>query len=134
MTKPRPITLVAWDGSEEARRALLHTAHNLSRGRELAVVNVVPLTSIGAQPASVSDASRENQRALLRQASTLLAPLGIQPRLIEAVGDPIVEISDTATRLGADTIVVGRTRRHRLHRKLADRLVRSGQTDVLVVP
>jgi hypothetical protein len=30
--------------------------------------------------------------------------------------------------------VVGRSRRHRLHRKLADRLVRAGRADVLVVP
>jgi nucleotide-binding universal stress UspA family protein len=103
-------------------------------GRRVAVVNVAPVRSVGARLETVPEDARADQRKLLETAAVVLAQAGVQAELVAATGDPAVEIPGVAARLGAETIVVGRSRRHRLHRKLADRLVRAGRADVLVVP
>jgi nucleotide-binding universal stress UspA family protein len=128
------VVLIAWDGSEQARRALVHTARVVGPGRRVAVVNVAPVRSVGARLETVPEDARADQRKLLETAAVVLAQAGVQAELVAATGDPAVEIPGVAARLGAETIVVGRSRRHRLHRKLADRLVRAGRADVLVVP
>jgi nucleotide-binding universal stress UspA family protein len=130
----RGLVLVAWDGSDQARRALLHTVRVVGPGQEVAVINVVPARAVGARLETVSDEELAEQRSSLEHAATLLAGEGVRARLIAASGDPAFEIPAAAARLGADTVVVGRSRRRRLHRKIADRLVRGGRTDVLVVP
>jgi nucleotide-binding universal stress UspA family protein len=98
------------------------------------VINVAPARAVGARLETISEEARSEQQASLEYAGALLAGEGVRARLIAASGDPSFEISEAAARLGAETIVVGRSRRRRLHRKIADRLVRGGRTDVLVVP
>ena len=122
--------LVAWDGSETGRRALLHAAR---RGGRVAVVNVVRAQSIGSRLQTVSDEARAEQQAVLEQAAVLLAQAGVQAELIAATGDPVTEIQAAAKRVHADTVVVGRSGRRGLHTRVADRLVRRGGPDVLVV-
>jgi nucleotide-binding universal stress UspA family protein len=125
--------LVAWDGSETGRRALLHAARVVGRGGRVAVVNVVRAQSIGSRLQTVSDEARAEQQAVLEQAAVLLAQSGVQAELVAATGDPVTEIEAAAKRFHADTVVVGRSGRRGLHAGVADRLVRRGGPDVLVV-
>jgi nucleotide-binding universal stress UspA family protein len=126
--------VVAFDGSEEACRALTHAAAVVGPGGRLTVVNVIPVQSVGARLETVTEKERERQRELLRKVETLLARSGIDPVLVAAAGDPFTEILAVADSLGASTIVVGRkTRRRRLHSALGDRLVRRAACDVMVV-
>jgi nucleotide-binding universal stress UspA family protein len=129
----RGLVLVAWDGSETGRRALLHAARVVGRGGRVAVVNVLRAQSIGSRLQTVSDEDRAEQWAVLEQAAVLLAQSGVHAELIAATGDPIAEIAATAKRLHAETVVVGRSGGRRLHGRVADRLVRRGGPDVLVV-
>ena len=129
----RGLVLVAWDGSETGRRALLHAARVVGRGGRIAVVNVLPAQSIGSRLQTVSDEARAEQWTTLEQAAGLLAQSGVHAELIAAIGDPLAEIAATAKRLHAETVVVGRSGGRRLHGRVADRLVRRGGPDVLVV-
>lgn len=129
----RGLVLVAWDGSETGRRALLHAARVVGRGGRIAVVNVLRAQSVGSRLQTVSDEARAEQQAVLEQAAVLLAQAGMQAELVAAIGDPVTEIEAAAKRLHADTVVVGRSGRRRLHGRVADRLVRRGGPDVLVV-
>jgi nucleotide-binding universal stress UspA family protein len=71
----------------------------------------------------------------LREANDLLAGRGIEPELIEAVGDPATEILVAAEKRDAEMIVIGRSDRRHLARGALDaRLVRNAAADVLVVP
>jgi nucleotide-binding universal stress UspA family protein len=128
------VLLLAYDGSPAAKRALEHAATLVGRGGELAVVNVVPVQSVSSRLETVSDDERSRQASILREARAALGRRGIEPRLIEAVGDPVTEILAAAEATNAATIVVGRSeRRHLTHGSLDSRLVRSARTDVLVV-
>ena len=129
----RGLVLVAWDGSETGRRALLHAARVVGRGGRVAVVNVLPAQSIGSRLQTVSDEARAEQWSVLEQAAVLLAHSGVHAELIAATGDPFAEITAAAKRLHAETVVVGRSGGRRLHGRVADRLVRRGGPDVLVV-
>jgi nucleotide-binding universal stress UspA family protein len=126
--------LLAYDASPAAKRALEHAAKLVGRGGELAVVNVIPVQSVSARLQTVSDDQRSRQADILEEARALLARRGIQPRLIDAAGDPVAEILAAAEATGAGTIVVGRGgRRHLLHGSLSSQLVRGAGNDVLVV-
>lgn len=125
--------LVAWDGSESAKRALLHAARVVGRGGRVTVINVIPSQSIGSRLQTVSDEARADQRTMLEQAALLLARCGVHADLVFAAGDPLTEITATAERLHAETVVVGRSGRRRPHARIADRLVRRGGADILVV-
>ena len=127
--------LVAYDGSPVAKRALEHAATLVGRGGELAVVNVIPVQSVSSRLETVTDEERSRQASILREARAALARRGIEPQLIDAVGDPVTEILAAAEATNAMTIVVGRSeRRHLAHGSLDSRLVRGAQADVLVVP
>jgi nucleotide-binding universal stress UspA family protein len=129
------VLLLAYDGSPVARRALEHAATLVGRGGKLAVVNVIPLQSVSSRLETVSDDERSRQASILREARAALGRYGIEPQLIEAVGDPVTEILAAAAATNAGTIVVGRSeRRHLTRGSLDSRLVRAAQADVLVVP
>jgi nucleotide-binding universal stress UspA family protein len=129
------VLLLAYDGSPVARRALEHAAALVGRGGKLAVINVIPVQSISSRLETVTDEQRSRQASVLREARAALGRYGIEPRLIEAIGDPVTEILAAAEAAKAETIVVGRSeRRHLGHGSLDSRLVRSAQADVLVVP
>jgi nucleotide-binding universal stress UspA family protein len=129
------VLLLAYDGSPVAKRALEHAATLVGQGGELAVVNVIPVRSVSSRLETVSDDERSRQASILREARAALGRRGIEPRLIEAVGDPVTEILAAAEATNAGTIVVGRSeRRHLKHGSLDSRLVRAASADVLVVP
>ncbi len=126
--------LVGYDGSENARRALVHAADLVGRGGSVDVIHV-----ISAQPVSASvDAlgnERRRQDKLLREARMLLDERHVQMTAIRAVGDPATEIRASADGIGAGIIVVGKGSglRRVIHGSVSTRLVRQAPCDVLVV-
>jgi nucleotide-binding universal stress UspA family protein len=128
------VLLLAYDGSPVAKRALEHAATLVGKGGQLVVVNVIPVKSISSRLETVTDEERSRQKGILREAAVALRRYGIDPEVIEAVGDPVTEILAAAEATNAGTIVVGRSeRRHLAHGSLDSRLVRGARADVLVV-
>jgi nucleotide-binding universal stress UspA family protein len=128
--------LLAYDGSPVAKRALQHAASLVGAGGELAVINVIPAPQfVSSRLETLTEADVAQQASILSEAEALLGRHGIEPQLVEAIGDPATEILAGAEQLNADTIVVGRTeRRHRARGPLDSRVVRGARADVLVVP
>jgi nucleotide-binding universal stress UspA family protein len=98
--------LLAYDGSEAARRALDLTA-DLAHRYE-AVVSVVSVTPVHPGRAPIDpwddlpvhlDELREAQRFLRKQ--------GIEPVLLSPAGEPARTIERIATEGGFDTVIVG---------------------------
>jgi nucleotide-binding universal stress UspA family protein len=127
--------LVAYDGSDPARRALLHAAELVGRGGSLSVVNVIRNQAVSSRLENVGDAERARQRTVLQDARTLLGEHGIEMRPVKAVGDPATEIRAAAEASGAGIIVVGKGTglRRVIHGSVSARLVRQAPCDVLVV-
>ena len=98
--------LVAYDGGEPARRAL-ETAVELARNYDatISVVSVVPIVPSWA-PMNPWD-SHEVHRNELEEARTLLALQGIEPELLEPIGDPARTIERIAKDGNFDTVVIG---------------------------
>jgi nucleotide-binding universal stress UspA family protein len=129
------VILVAYNGSPEARRALLHAAALVGAGDRLAVVNVIPAQSVSARLETVSDEERKRQESLLADARSLLSDRGVEMQAIAVAGDPVTEIRAAAERSGADILVVGQEHgaRHLIHSPVSTRLLRQAPCDVLVV-
>ncbi len=126
--------VVAYDGSDSGRRALEHAAELASPSARMVIVNVVPAQSVSARLVTISEDERALQRRLLREARRVLRQRGLRGDVLEAAGDPAVEILSAAESLGAQLVVVGTGGpRHVLRRSLASRVVRKAHCDVLVV-
>jgi nucleotide-binding universal stress UspA family protein len=128
--------IVAYDGSEPARRALERAARLAGRGGTVGVVNVIPTQSVSSRLVTVSNEQDRAQRRLLREAERLLARHAVRAELIGAVGDPATEILSAAEASGSDVIVVGRRRKpswRPLHQSLSSTLSRRTTRDVLIV-
>jgi nucleotide-binding universal stress UspA family protein len=99
--------LVAYDGSESARRALDQAAA-LANGHQVTVVSVAELLpQFGrAAPMLVPEEDEERKRELA-EAVEILADRGVKANAIERRGDPSDLIIDTAKNEGADLIVLG---------------------------
>jgi nucleotide-binding universal stress UspA family protein len=98
--------LVAYDGSEPARRAL-ETGIELAQRFDatLSIVSVVP-THPGRTPIDPWD-DRDTHDRQLAEARALVEERGIEPELIEPTGDPARAIERVAAMGRFDTIVVG---------------------------
>jgi nucleotide-binding universal stress UspA family protein len=98
--------LVAYDGTEPARRAL-DTAADLARRYDaaLSVVSVIPIHA-GRAPLDPWD-DRESHAAQLRMARQILADQGVDAELLDPAGDPAEAIERVAEAGRFDTIVVG---------------------------
>ncbi len=128
--------LVAYDGSPEATRALLHAAELVGPGGSLSVLNVIEVQAVSSRLETVSVEQRDRQGELLREAQKLLAGRLIDITPIAAAGEPVTEIRAAAERTGAEMIVVGRRgglRRRVIPGSVSARLVRRAPCDVLVV-
>jgi nucleotide-binding universal stress UspA family protein len=128
--------IVAYDGSEAARRALERAARLAGRGSVVDVVNVIPAQSVSSRLVTITDEQDRVQQQLLREAGAVLARSGVRANLIPAAGDPATEILSAADASEADVIVVGRRRKlraRRLREPLSTRLSRRTSRDVLVV-
>ncbi len=98
--------LVAYDGGDPSRRAL-ETAAELARalGATVSVVSVVP-SHIGRAPIDPWDDTSVHDRELL-EAKQILMAKGVEPELIEPVGDPAKTIERIAEEGGFDTVILG---------------------------
>jgi nucleotide-binding universal stress UspA family protein len=98
--------LVAYDGGEPARRALVLAADLAQRfGAKVGVVSVIPVRP-GRTPIDPWD-DRPVHTAELAEARTLLANRGIVAVLHEPAGDPARSIEKIAEEDGYDMVVVG---------------------------
>jgi nucleotide-binding universal stress UspA family protein len=127
--------LVGYDGSEAARRALVHAAELVGRGGTLDVINVVTAQPVSARIESLSDRERRRQRKLLQEAKLVLGEWEVGMTPVLAVGDPAEQIRTAADERGAGIVVVGRGSglRRLIHGSVSTRLVRQAPCDVLVV-
>jgi nucleotide-binding universal stress UspA family protein len=127
--------LVGYDGSEAARRALVHAAELVGRGGTVDVINVITAQPVSARIETLSDRERSRQRKLLQEAKLLLGEWDVGMTPVKAVGDPATEIRTAAEESGAAIVVVGRGSgvRRLIHGSVSTRLVRQAPCDVLVV-
>lgn len=99
--------LVAYDGSEGARRAL-ELVPELAPGREVTLLGVaegVPLVGhAGTLPSAEEEAERARQ---LAEAAGWLADRGIACRTVERRGDAATAILEQAEQDGVDLVVMG---------------------------
>ena len=127
--------LVGYDGSEAARRALVHAAELVGRGGTVDVINVITAPPVSARIETLSDRERSRQRKLLQEAKVLLGEWEVGMTPVKAVGDPATAIRTAAEESGAGIVVVGRGSglRRLIHGSVSTRLVRQAPCDVLVV-
>ena len=98
--------LVAFDGSEPARRAL-DTTIDLAKASDalVTVVSVVPVHP-GRVPIDPWDDPRVHALEL-REAEQILAARGVTAEYVQPSGDPARKIEQLADEGGFDTIVLG---------------------------
>lgn len=127
--------LVAYDGSESSRRALLHAANLVGRGGTISVIHVITKQAVSSRLETVDDRDRGRQQSVLQEARMILGEQGIEISPVKAVGDPTTEIRAAADESGAGMIVVGRGTgmRRLINGSVSTRLVRRAPCDVLVV-
>jgi nucleotide-binding universal stress UspA family protein len=98
--------LLAYDGGDPARRAL-DTTIELAKltGASVSVISVVPFHPgrIGGDP---WDSTEDHAQELL-EARRALQEQGIEPELLEPIGDPAERIEEIAAKGKFDTIVIG---------------------------
>lgn len=113
--------LLAYDGSEQGRVALKRALPLLADGVEVHLLAVVPLTNAvaaaeGFYTEAMYEAERERVQAVLDEGVRLLGERGIEATGHLRAGQPAHQISELASRLGADLVVVGHHRRGPLQR------------------
>ena len=130
--------VVAYDGSESAKRALERTAE-LAEGAAVTVVSAVHvLPSMGRTMGSVDQDEVEERRGELSDAASYLEGKRIKSQTVELrasdVGEALVE---HAKEGGADLIVVGSGEKNLAERimlgSVSSRVVHDAECDVLVV-
>lgn len=106
--------LLAYDGSAPGQQALLDS-HEIAQWSQaemtLIAVMPLPITTMGPEGGVYDDSLEESERnryqAILDSGLRRLKETGISVRGEVVTGDPVREISRTASRIGADLIVLG---------------------------
>ncbi len=130
--------LVAYDGSEQARRALDWAAH-MAQGATVSVISVAPTLAASPKIADAVDptSDADEHRRQLDEAVALLDALGVRATAVLKAGNPAEEIINAAADGRFDVIIVGIRGMGAIERFLigsvADRLVRYATVPVLVV-
>jgi nucleotide-binding universal stress UspA family protein len=130
--------LIAYDGTESAKRALDRAADLQVDGDHFLVVSVTPFAVTGPRSAGpiVQGDTRVEHLAEIDEARAVLGRRGIEARGIEAIGDPGRTICEVAEREHVDTIVIGSRNLNGAKRLLlgsvSDRVVHHAHCDVLV--
>jgi nucleotide-binding universal stress UspA family protein len=125
--------LVAYHGSEAARRALTHAADLARPDDRLTIVNVMPDPGVSAAIGPPSEQLRQEQA--LDDARRFLAERGLQARTLALIGNAASEILAAAEQVDADVVVLARRRGPASHLlgSTSSHVVRSAKCDVLVV-
>lgn len=99
--------LVAYDGSESARRALEQAA-SMVNGGKLSVLSVAEVLQQFGRAGAIALPEIEDERKQdLSEAMGILQQRGVQAQAVVRRGDPAAVILDEAEREGADLIVIG---------------------------
>ncbi len=106
--------LLAYDGSAPGQQALLDS-HEIAQWSqaELTLIAVMPLPIVtmgpegGVYDDSLVDSERQRYQAILDTGLRRLKESGMSARGEVVTGDPVRELARTASRIGADLIVVG---------------------------
>ena len=100
--------LVAYDGSETAKRALEEAAALVRDGGTVTVVSVAEeLPQFGRAAAMLVPEEHEERKRELREAKAMFAERGIAAKVVERRGDAATMILDAAEKAGPELIVVG---------------------------
>lgn len=100
--------LVAYDGSESARRALDEAASFARTGDTVTVVSVAEvLPQVGRAGAMLVPEEHEERQRELAEATTILKERGVEAEAVERRGEAATMILDEAEKEGADLIVIG---------------------------
>lgn len=128
--------LVAYDGSDPAKRALERAATLGGGEHEITVLSVVPVL-VGARGGAIDPTSDvADHRRMLDEAAELLAQRDTTPKALEAVGQPEEVIVTVAEKEGFELVVLGSHGHGLLHRLLGsttNHVVAHAPCDVLVV-
>lgn len=130
--------LVAYDGSQPARRAL-DWATQIQGDPLVTIISVIQTLAGSEKIADAIDpvVDLADHHRQLNEAAEILAAAGITAETIEAAGNPAEEIITTADAGDYDLIIVGATGAHLVRRFLvgtvSDRVVRHSARPVLVV-
>jgi nucleotide-binding universal stress UspA family protein len=128
--------LLAYDGSDPARRALERVA-DLAGLADVTILTVLPttFTSLGPVPPPAEDVDKARGR--LGDATELLQSRGVRARGEEALGDPARQILEETRRRDVDLVVVGSHGKRFAERILvgsvSSKVVAHARCDVLVV-
>ena len=122
--------LLAYNDTDSSNRALTRAAELAGfYGANVVVTSVVPVVVGGDAPSAPG--------AELERARGLLSEHGVEPKLVEAVGDPPEAILQVAEANGADLIVVGTREPSQVERLLghsvSEAVQRMAHCDVLIV-
>lgn len=106
--------LLAYDGSAPGQQALLDSREIAQWSQaELTLIAVMPLPIVtmgpegGVYDDSLEDSERQRYQAILDAGLRRLKEAGMSARGEVVTGDPVRELARTASRIGADLIVVG---------------------------
>jgi nucleotide-binding universal stress UspA family protein len=132
-----PRVLIAYDGSEPARRALTRVAHFMSNA-SVAIVTVAHPIYRDPRYSGFADREEEKRQAdALAEARATLAESGIEATTAAPVGQAADEIVRTAREAQADLIVLGARGLNPVKRlilgSVSTKVLHEAPCDVLVV-
>ena len=121
--------LLAYNDSDASNRAL-------ERAAQLAKLYEAKLIVTSVTPVAVGEAPDMAPGPELRRADELLRAEGVEPELVEAVGDIAQAIVEAAERHGAGLIVIGTREPSQVERMLghsvSEQVQRMAHCDVLI--
>jgi nucleotide-binding universal stress UspA family protein len=132
-----PRVLLAYDGSEPARRALARVARFMPDA-SIAIVSVAKPVYRDPRYAGFADPNEENRhREALEEARSILAESGIEATTAAPVGQAADEIVRAASESGADLVVLGARGLNPVKRlvlgSVSTKVLHEAPCDVLVV-
>ena len=121
--------LLAYNDTDASNRAL-------ERAGQLAKLYEAKLVVTSVTPIAIGEAPDMTPGAELQRAGELLRAEGVEPELVEAVGDIALAIVEAADRHGAGLIVIGTREPSQVERMLghsvSEQVQRMAHCDVLI--
>jgi nucleotide-binding universal stress UspA family protein len=134
---PSPNVLVAYDGSEPARRALDRVVRFLPHAHVAVVAVAAPVYRDPRLPKFPDEFEEEHQKKVLAEAQEVLAKNGLTATTASPVGDAATEIARIARDSQTDLVVLGARGLNTLKRlvlgSVSTKVLHDAPCDVLVV-